>query len=238
MCYTASTTAIRHQLQPCCLWACFKISVDPPIQWPAHNFCKFPAANALNSLFWLWLQLLLDFFYLTHWGWSLPSDLSQRWDSATFSHALPKRKKYTYTNWLETLCLHQIFLKLWRDRGVLYCYHASWFPHPPQTLLIFGRGLPFAQETKFPLYYSEQLSSPCPFLWHPMTHTWSHPHCEPSLQVPRLISTEDQKEVLKFTLSAPPFCTGEENGMIFSPYKYELGHPSFEHNWLESILVF
>lgn len=139
-----------------------------------RNFCKFPAANTLSSPFWLWLQLLLDFWshsHLTSWSWSLPSaELSQIWDLFPFLHALPKRKIYTYTNSIKTLCVHQPFLKLWKDRWVLY-YHVAWLLHPLQTLLSFGRGLPFPQETKFPSYYSEQLSSPSPYLWHPTTHS-------------------------------------------------------------------
>lgn len=106
------------------------------------------------------------------------SELSpQKWDSAPFFHALPKRKKYTYTD------KNTVFIRLSQSceetEGFYIVTMLLGSFTPSRHCLYLGGGLSFPQETKFSLYYSEKLSSLSPFLWYPMTHTWSKSHREP-----------------------------------------------------------
>lgn len=141
-----STITIRWHLQHPCPWACFRSRLDPPIPNSMVSPMTLPQYLQIPNS-WCSEQSLLVLSSAPSWTCDLtrisPSKahLLSALSCPTCGTRLPssmlyQKEKNTHKNLLKTLCVHQTFLKLGRDKGVSH-YHAAWHLHP---CLTFGRG--------------------------------------------------------------------------------------------------
>ena len=202
------------------------------------NFCKFPAANSLSSPFWLWLQLLLDFWshsHLTSRSWSLPSALSCPRCGTWFPFSmLYQKEKYTH---IQTPSKHYVFISLsssYEKTDGFYITMLLGSFTLSRHFSHLGGVSPSLRKLNSPHIIQGNLAL------HPPTSDIQQPTARVSptmnhlLQVPLRAALWNIKKFKfwTFTLSPLPFC----GGMLFS-LRIWIVLPFLEQNWLQSVLV-